>query len=152
MKKKKKYEEGTLFSITLSNGLFGIGLIARINDGVLLCYFLKNKFNYIPSLRSINLLFKPVGSKYLIEKVGSAGLDKGEWVVLGNLDSWHRSFWPVPIFKRKILSTEKFYIVNYDDNLQNPQERVVDYSNHLDLIPNDGTSGYKLLEKKLCTI
>jgi hypothetical protein len=152
MKKNNNYKEGTLFAIPLPNNCFGIGLIARINGSVLLCYFLKRKFCMMPSFEVANSMYKECDGNFIVQKVGSLGLDKKVWTVLGILEKWERNSWPVPIFKRKILLTEKYYLVYYDDSLQNSTEKVVEYSKELDMLPNDGTAGYLIIEEKLAKI
>lgn len=97
------YQEGTYFDIPLGR-VEVIGVVARANRGVLLCYF----FEPGTSLLRENALF--------IARVGDLALLEGRWRVRGNFEEWRREGWPIPPLVQADPLTSRVWVIEYDDD------------------------------------
>jgi Immunity protein 26 len=98
---KLPYREGTWFAVPLRDGGFAAGIVARAakKGEVLLCYFFGPRRQSVPRLAEVEKL--PAKSACLVIKVGDLGLIRGNWPIIGELASWNRSNWPMPVFIRR---------------------------------------------------
>lgn len=114
-KKKINYEEGTVFAVPLRTGGFGRGLVCRLDGkGIIYGVFFGPKCNKIEDFK--NALSIPEAGIVLERTFGDLGIIKGEWPILGMLDSWKRENWPVPIFARIDEKAAKAWAAKYDQN------------------------------------
>lgn len=148
IKTKTTYNTGSVFCVPLIKGGYAIGIIIRVNDSIALGHFLNKKFDHIPEIYKLSNLFLDKQNIAYIKKFGTLGLDKGAWPILGTLSKWDESQWQVPPFTKRDLITNQLYLVYYDDNLRFIRQEAISNLT-IDNLPEDGTAGYGLIEKKL---
>ena len=78
----------------------------------MLGYFFGPKRTEIPTLADLTAL--RAEDAILVERFGHLGLKQGTWTVIGQLDSWDRTAWPMPIFVRYEELTGRSFRVLYD--------------------------------------
>jgi hypothetical protein len=156
MKKKRRsnlpYKEGDWIAIPLQNGGYAVGLIARVPPGgkILLGYFFGPKRSEIPVLSDVE--HYTAKDAVLIKMFGDLGLINGEWKVIGHSTSWKRDSWPVPLFVRKDDISNRYTLIEYDnDNLTEISERPCDIK-EVEFLPKDGLSGYGAIEIRLTAL
>jgi hypothetical protein len=142
------YSEGDWFAVPLRDGGFAAGVIGRAmprKEGVLLGYFFGPRRGEVPTLEQVSGL--SAFDAVLVERFGDLGLIRGEWPLLGCLDGWDRSAWPIPTFGRFEELTGRAFKVIYDDANPNMlvREEQVDVS-ELAGLPKDGLSGAAAVE------
>ena len=94
------YREGQFFLLPLERGSYAIGLIARAppRGGVLLGYFFGPRRSQAPVVQWLNALH-PQNADFVC-RFKDTPLYRGEWKLLGVLDTFSRAAWPVPAFHR----------------------------------------------------
>ena len=85
----------------------------RIRKGTLLGYFFGPKRAVVPSIDDLADL-KAEGA-VLVGRFGYLGLKHGTWPVIGRLEDWDRTEWPMPVFVRYEELTGRSLSVFYDD-------------------------------------
>jgi Immunity protein 26 len=142
------YSEGDWFAVPLREGGFAVGVIARATPcrrGVLLGYFFGPKRESVPALEELNGL--SAANAVLVERFGHLGLVHGTWPLLGCIDGWDRSAWPMPAFGRLEEFTGRALKVIYDDNHPNKFVRTEQVPPEmLAYLPKDGLSGAGAVE------
>jgi hypothetical protein len=142
------YTEGTLFFVPLRNGGYARGVVARSSrDGkVLLGYFFGPQLSSTEEAGTSTL---DPSEAILRIRFGDLGLINGEWPIRGEILSWNRSEWPMPVFVRKDpLGKRQSVFVRYSDadpshvELESPASDDVGFG--VDLM-----SGYGAVEIKL---
>jgi hypothetical protein len=113
---KLPYREGDWFQVPLRNGGVGVGLVARSGPRgkVLLGYFFGPRREEGPELSQLAGL-RPEDAA-LVARFGDLGLIRGEWPILGRLDSWDRGHWPAPKFARTEEVSGRVWEVEYADD------------------------------------
>jgi hypothetical protein len=91
-----EFGEGTLFCVPLKRGGYALGLIARRSMGVLLCYFFGTRFRQLPGLSELSELRQ--NDALRVWRVQDGELRDGHWLIIGKLEVFHRTDWPVPQF------------------------------------------------------
>lgn len=76
-------------------------------------------------------------------------IDKQYWKLIGRYNNWNPKDWEVPFFKRKDLVSDKWYIIFYNDALEEIDSKEVTDLTSLDGCPEDGLAGYGFVEKRL---
>jgi Immunity protein 26 len=110
-----KYQEGDWFAVPLREGGFAIGVVARSNPkAALLGYFFGPRRHEAPQLEEAANL-RPEDA-VLVGKFGHLGLTQGKWPILGQLNGWDRTKWPMPVFVRYEELTGRTFQVFYDDD------------------------------------
>lgn len=145
MAKKIKYSPGQVFAIPL-NHFYAAGIIIRENEGILLGYFYRQKFNSIPTLTDINI---EADNIILVSIFGALGLDKKQWRIIGSLPNFNIREWEIPVFKRQDAISGEYYKVFYNDKLERVKTELSDPGENLSSYPDDGTAGYGFIEKRL---
>lgn len=108
-----KCREGDWFAVPLREGGYAVGVVARANPkGVLLGYFFGPRRSETPELEDVANL-KPADA-VLVRKFGDLGLIQGRWPILGQLDGWDRTRWPMPVFVRYEELMDRYFHVFYD--------------------------------------
>jgi len=108
-----KYQEGDWFAVPLREGGFAIGVVARSNPkAALLGYFFGPRRYEAPQLEEAASL-RPEDA-VLVGKFGHLGLPQGKWPILGQLNGWDRTKWPMPVFVRYEELTGRTFQVFYD--------------------------------------
>jgi hypothetical protein len=94
------YHEGQFFLLPVERGQFAVGLIARVprRGGVLLGYFYGPRRQSAPVTEWLQALNPSTAA--LVCRFKDTALFRGEWKLLGMLDGFDRSRWPVPAFHR----------------------------------------------------
>lgn len=147
-----KYVEGDWFAVPLKDGGFGVGLVARKNaGGVLLGYFFGPKRTTLPELKDLTAL--SAEDAVLISKFGHLGLRQGKWPILGRLEGWTSTLWPMPAFIRYEELTGRSFRVTYDPQDPNRvlQEEQIP-PGRAEQGPRDGLLGAGLVEKVLARL
>ncbi len=119
------YAEGSVFIVPLREGGYARGVVARSNDTgrVLLGYFFGPKFDTIDEASSVEI--DPEDALLRI-RFGDLALINGEWPVIGKIDQWDPSMWPMPDFVRKDpLGMMKSVLVRYSDT--DPMQIEMEY-------------------------
>jgi hypothetical protein len=95
-RKRIAVREGNLFCAPLPSGGLCVGLAARVKAPTVVAYVFGPRLQRLPQLDSAVGLtsFRPT----LVAMVAWRKLRSGEWPVLGNLEPWDRTAWPIPPF------------------------------------------------------
>jgi hypothetical protein len=119
---KLPYNEGTVFGVPLGNGGFGVGIVARTapKRRVFLGYLFGPKRNKVPTLDEVRSL-RPQDA-VRIARIGDLSLMDRTWPVIGELDSWKRAEWPMPLFARIDEVSRRAWQVEYSDTDANAIE------------------------------
>ncbi|MBS4063776.1 MAG: hypothetical protein KGZ74_04410 [Chitinophagaceae bacterium] len=147
--KKIKLKEGDFFSIPLTQGGYGIGLVAREYRTITLGYFFDIIYQNIPE--KINDRDIRNWRIALIGIFSSLGIKNGEWPLLKTDFIFNKEEWPIPIFKTQEPLTEKYFAVKVDITLMNDERYLISeeeakaYFKHV-------SYGYESLSKQLSTI
>lgn len=106
--------EGTLFAVPLSGGGFALGLLARIGtrSGIGFGYFFGPRLDHLPP--------EPAGrhprESVFCCRLSDAGLEDGDWPVLGIDPQWSRDKWPMPPLCSTGGPQGPAYLVEYSDD------------------------------------
>ncbi len=113
---KINYKEGSLFSVPLRSGGFGVGLVARSTKRgpIILAYLFNKKFTKHPELTDLPS-FSAKDAATVI-RVGDLGLIRGEWKILGDIPNWDRSLWKFPKFIRREPFTGRILLVTFSED------------------------------------
>jgi hypothetical protein len=145
-KMKAKVKEGDLCAVPLNDGGYGVGLIARKNDKIVLGYF----FSYISSNVPIDIPPAVLGKKnvILIAKFSSLRIDSGDWPIIGNPIPFVKSDWPIPIFRHRddIVGVYRARILGED--LFTAREYIIS-DEEADKLYQDGLFGAVALASRL---
>ncbi|WP_162794135.1 Imm26 family immunity protein [Runella rosea] len=146
--KKVVYKEGDIFLISLGDKIF-TGLIVKRKEKskILLGYFWPIQINTGNDFLNTVLSIPPI----LIRQFSGLGFDLGRWKVIGRLLEWDSNNWPVPEFKKKDFFTNNYYAVQYDDDLEFMNERLITFKEASHLF-EDGLSGFEALETRLLSL
>jgi hypothetical protein len=147
---KHRVPEGTWFSVPLRGGCVATGVVARSSPGlgVLVAYFFGPPRSAPVTLEQAFTL-KPQDA-VLVARVGTVGITRGAWPLVGLDPAFDRAQWPVPPFVRSLPRGPGCLLVRYDD--EDPR-RVVD-EQPLPAPPpgrtfRDGLTGHLVVEMTL---
>ena len=151
--RKLPYREGDIFAVSLTDGKFALGVVARAPKGgrVLLGYFFPDKLSEIPAKIEVPTLVPENALK--VAKFGDLHLIDGKWPVVGHVENWDRSNWPMPMFIREDPIGQSARLVSYSDNDPNQQitEQPCDFGTEGFETDSLWGAGYtELLLTKLC--
>jgi hypothetical protein len=121
-------QEGALFAVPLRSGKYAVGVVARTSPGgVMLNYFFGPARESVPTADQLSHL-RPQDA-LLVGCVGDLHLLQGSWLIIGQLPSWKREEWPMPLFVRRDDIMKKAWLVQYSDANPNslPTESRMDY-------------------------
>ena len=151
MKQKAKYTIGDIFEIVLNDEKLAIGVILRADfKGSVLGYFFVFNNNKLFNKGQIVFDKNKIAFKC---KFGDLGLIKGIWPIIGHIDDNHEIFkLPVKGFYRFDDEDDKYYISQYDKNLEFVNEKKVLKVNDFNDYIEDSLYGYGLVEKVLLKI
>ena len=149
---KVNYRSGHSFAVPLRTSGFAVGIVARANpNGILLGYFFGPRHDDIPSVHDAKDL--KANDALLVCRFGHLGLTQGTWPLLGRLEGWDQSDWPIPVFVRyEELSGRSFSVFYADDdpNKVIREEQVPPGSSEQG--PKDGLFGAGAVEKVLTAL
>lgn len=140
---------GDWFAVPLPDGKYATGLLARANNrGAMLGYFFGPRREEPAALSELESL--AANEAVLVGVFGYLGLKGGTWPVLGRLDSWEPSDWPMPVFVRYEQMTGRVFRVFYDENDPGKylREELVP-AGHAVVGPKDSAMGAGFVESKL---
>ena len=134
----------------LRNGGFAVGLVARSTKRgkILLAYFFGPRREFVPRIDEVASL--GVEHALAVWRVGDLGLIQGDWPIIGKLDSWQRSDWPMPHFiRRELLPPYRNWRVYFSD--ADPAKRIKEEpeTSARPELPDDGLWGAGAAEIKL---
>ena len=144
---KIKAREGDVIAVPLVGGGYGIGLVARKKNRIMLGYFFNKIYQRIP----IDLPASDLNSEniILIRIFSSLGIEEGSWPILKTPLVYNREEWPMPVFKMQEPLTGRFYAVAYDEVTVSEKTRYVISKEEADRLYEDGLAGYFALERRL---
>lgn len=148
MNRKAKYSIGDIFKINLNDKNLAIGVVLRANfKGSVLGYFFLTSNKTTFDVTQLDLDKSKIVMRCMF---GDLGLIKGEWTVVGNISKDNEIFKiPIKGFYRYDDEDGKYYISQYDENLDFVSENKVSKINDLDNYIEDSSYGYGLVEKVL---
>lgn len=148
MAKKSNYAEGDVFAVPLSQGGYGIGVVARMDGkGSVLGYFFGERHENLPDAAEVRL---SAVDSVLVQKFGDLGLIRGSWPVIGRVAGWRRTEWPMPSFARHEELTGRYLRVEYDDDDPNSRPSETSVSREeFERLPEDGLAGFGFIETRL---
>lgn len=149
MPRRLPCREGEWFAVPLRCGGYALGLLARVNkEGIVLAYFFGPRFETFPTVDQIG--DREAKDAIVVAQVGGLGFVKGTWRVLGRLEPWSSSQWPVPVFGRyhDLMGRSWAERVFYSENLDVLREESASVEEARDL-PQDGLWGYRFAEERL---
>ncbi|HEY0455790.1 MAG TPA: Imm26 family immunity protein [Verrucomicrobiae bacterium] len=119
------YSEGDWLYLSLPNGGYVIGLIARSRPGspIFLGYFFGPRRITIPILEDCCGLTAEKAIAVL--RCSDLYIRQGKWKLLGRLSEWQRDKWPSPGFVRKEPISNKVFKVVYSDTDPSKMEREI---------------------------
>jgi hypothetical protein len=137
--------EGDWFAIPLDNGMFAVGLAARIKGNILFGYFFGPP-TLVP-VKLTDVAHLAPEDAILVGRFGILRLRNGTWPILGKMDDWDRTAWPMPA------------LVNYQELLDRTVRRIYDDRDPGELLreemilpgestdgPEDGLMGARYVE------
>lgn len=148
-RKRLPYREGDWFAVPLSCGGYALGLVARMDDqGLVLAYFFQPRCDSLPSPDQVARTKPEHGT--VVAMVGAVGLIEGRWKVVGRLDPWDPTKWPVPVFGRYDDLTGRGWRVIYaDPDIGIELRREPTTAEEVRNLPEDGLWGYIFAEERL---
>lgn len=114
-----RLKEGTIFVVPLVDGGFAIGLIARKAPakgkvwGVYGYFF--GPFEHVPTIAELHGVLDKQHAKVILI-CGALHLHEGQWPVLGYLEPWNRTEWPLLDFVRFDEIKKQYYVTRYDED------------------------------------
>ena len=113
---KFRYKEGDVFAVTLEDGGFCLGVVARMPKGgkVLLGYFFGPRLASMPRIDEIPRLNPEKAVK--VVKFGDLFLMNGRWPVISHIEDWDRARWPMPRFVRRDEISKRAFLVAYSED------------------------------------
>ena len=152
-KKKLNYTEGTCFLVPLRKGGYARGVVARMNGkGKVFGYFWGPKFDKAEDgVVDVTLTAQ---SAIFVGKFGDLGFLKEEWPIIGKIEPWIRTDWPLPPLLRTDERAQIGFISYYDDNnLRCLREEKVKLGEvDASKFPEDSLLGYGAVEIHLAKL
>lgn len=143
------YSEGTAFSVPLNDSGYARGVIARSSPGILFGYFFGPRLVAGEELQMQGL---SPDTAILKARFGDLGLVKGKWKVIGAIQNWDRSQWPMPDFvRRDPLGRLKPRLIRYSDSDPSQIETNITVESDKGFL-SDGLSGSGFVESKLTNL
>ena len=144
--KKLPYGEGDVFCVPLGDGMFSLGVIARMakQGKVLLGYFFTTVFRQCPNVETMPSLRAEEAARVI--RFGDLGLLNGEWTVIGRLPEWQRDEWPMPAFIMRPPLTNSASLTYNSDEDPNRISRIVKCDPNSEGYATDSVYGYGAVE------
>jgi hypothetical protein len=142
------YKEGTWFGVTVEDGGYAVGLVARAKPRgrAVLGYFFGPRLSALPRDTELEHL-SPKGA-VLVARFSDLYLRHGRWPLIGSVEGWDRKKWPMPAFQRIELFTNRVVVSYYDDN--DPAKFLgEEEGDPTDNLPSDAQWGAGSVEKWL---
>jgi Immunity protein 26 len=125
----KKVNEGDVVAITLEDGRYALGVLARVETkrprkpyGIYVYFF--GPYNLKESLPEIALSLKPHNSIISLN-TSALSIYSDEWKKVASFTPWDRTAWPLPDLCQHNLGSEVYYRVRLDENdLVTPLSRI----------------------------
>ncbi|QDT90824.1 Imm26 family immunity protein [Gimesia algae] len=141
------YSNGTVFCVPLKNGKYARGVVARSDEELgIFGYFFGPCLDSIPATLDESQLC--IEETVLAGIFSGMGLCIGEWKQLGNIKSFQRKDWPMPMLINTEDESDRVELVEYDEDTL--AEKLISVSTRgevdIDAYPEDGVMGYKYVE------
>lgn len=110
-RERGRYREGELFAVQLTDGGFGLGVVARgrflsaYGYGIVLCYFFGPRLEAVPETPPD---LRPTDTVW-IKVFDNQAIENGDWPIIGPHPRFDRREWPIPDFCRRDDVNNKFY-------------------------------------------
>lgn len=147
MRYKINYKEGTWFGVPLRNGGYGVGVVARAKKACILGYFFGPRREFVPTIKDLSLLKSE--SALLLIRFGDLGLVNGDWPIIGELATWKRENWPMPVFIRREPISCRNCLVFYSDADPSKRIKETEEPNERPDLQEDSLYGYGAVELTL---
>lgn len=147
------YREGDSFAVPLTGGGWAIAVIARIAPGgrVVVGHFFGPRLPALPAVGSLRAL-QPQDS-ILTARFGDLGIVQGKWKPLGQLGSFKREQWPMPVFYRTVPHTGQLLRVSYrGENPNAIPDEVIISQQEAGRLPEDSLFGAAAVERVLASM
>lgn len=125
-----KPREGELYSFELPDGRYGVGLVARVETRAkrkpygIFVYFLAPFRDLSSILRTPRVI--EINKSIARLNTSALGIYKGDWKLIGNLESWDRTVWLFPDFYEYDWGTGKNYRLKLSEaDLTSPEKRDI---------------------------
>ena len=105
--------EGAMFLVPQPSGSAAVGVVARGSDrhGVLFGYFFKPQFHDLSTLHTLT-----PHQSILRCRFGDLRLRDSSWPIVGSIEHWNRSMWPMPLFYNEATSRPGHFVYYQYDN------------------------------------
>ena len=147
MLNKQRVPEGTWFCVPLKGGRVAVGVVARSSPGlgIVVGHFFGPARPAAPTLDEVRAL-RPEDA-VTVCRVGSVGITRGVWPLIGQDPSFERALWTTPVFVRALPRGHGSLVVRYDED---DPKRVVE-ERPCDAPPpgrtfRDGLTGHLVVE------
>ena len=153
MNKKRRnelpYREGDWIAVSLPDGGFALGLIARASGEakVLFGYFFGPRLSTTPTME--NTARRSASDAILTAKFGDYSLFQKEWVLIGHHSHWNRADWPMPPFARVDEKGKALRIEYSDDDPSVCTSEMPCTIQEAKKYPTDGMLGSHVLARRL---
>ncbi|MGD1916575.1 MAG: Imm26 family immunity protein [Phycisphaerales bacterium] len=148
--KKATHREGDVFSLALHSGGFVPGVVARCsheNYGVL-CYFFAPRLQCAPQFGDVQRL--RAKDYFWIVRSSDLALRDGHWPIIGRIEDWDTTAWPVPKFQSEpAWQRGKWWVVEYSQEDHTEFVSKTYYGDSEPGFPEDGLAGCLYVEEKL---
>jgi len=116
MSRRITYKEGDWFGVPLQNGEYAVGLIARCppEGKILYGYFFGPRRPSLPSLEDLEWLSSKDATA--VKFFGDLKLLNKAWPIIGRIEPWDRTKWPMRSFARADSVSGKTYKIEYADD------------------------------------
>jgi hypothetical protein len=148
-RKKLPYREGDWFAVPLPEGDYVVGLVARMDrKGTILGYFFCPRHEQLPTMKDIVHL--STSDVVLVGLCGDLGILEGRWIIIGRVEPWNRSEWPLPAFALISVDKKRAWRVQYnEDDLTEVVRMRKTRPEEVDHLPEDGLYGAGAIEIRL---
>lgn len=107
-RRRTKAQEGMMVAVPATDGKgFLIGVVARVEPSrslgaSILVYFFAPRWCSIPTYEQVGLLAPETALSVI--HTGVRRISEGKWPVIGHIEGFEKSKWPIPIFGRILQS------------------------------------------------
>ncbi len=149
MPRRLPYSDGDWFAVPLrEDGGYGVGVVARHDRrGGVIGYLFNLRSDDVPTLDDVSSFRSAEAIRVM--RFGDLGLIKGQWPILGRLETWQPDDWPIPDFGRREPTGRAFRVVYSAEDLRGPVREEPITEDDCDKLPRDALSGAGAVERVL---
>jgi hypothetical protein len=143
--RKTSYREGDWFAIPLRDRGYARGVVARMNGvGGILGYFFGPRLDSLPNDLSSGEL--TASRAVYVSICSDMGLQDRTWPVLGRIEPWDRTAWPLPLFGSVAVDGSIAWCTEYADDLDTMVRHTEIPVEEAQRLPRDGSDGSGAVE------